>query len=131
MGISMTGNMVSQVDGVDAGVRMLKINTMWRSCSTSEQVIVTGSEPSDTAQSCHSSVRRDVVLGADVWGLSRETVWSIPDMKGQPDVEESLEEVFKDICGAGGTVVSESWPDVIHWYIEGAASHLWSVWSAI
>ena len=40
------------------------------------------------------------------------------------DVEESLEEVFKDICGAGGTVVSESWPDVIHWYIEGAATHI-------
>jgi hypothetical protein len=129
------------VDGVDAGGRLLKINTMWRNCSTSEQVIVIGSEPIDTAQSCHSSVRRDVVLGADAWGLSREAVWSIPDMKGQPgtaqpvavvlplvystiDVEESLEEVFKDICGAGGTVVSESWPDVIHWYIEGAATHL-------
>jgi hypothetical protein len=113
-----------QVDGVDAGGRMLKFNTMWRNCSTSKQVIVTGSEPIDTAQSCHSSVRRDVVLGADVGGLSREAVWSIPVMKGQPDVEESLEEVFEDICGAGGTVVSESWPDVIDWYNEGAATHL-------
>ena len=75
----------------------------------------------------------------DVRGLSREAVWSIPDKRGQPgsappvavvlplvystiDVEESLEEVFKDICGAGGTVVSEAWPNVVHWYIEGAAT---------
>jgi len=78
-----------------------------------------------------SRVRSEDWPFVDVWGLSREAVWSIPDVKGQPDVEESMEEVFKDICGAGGTVVSESWPDVIHWYIEGAASHLWSVWSAI
>ena len=92
-------------------------------------------------ESERSRVRSEDWPFVDVWGLSREAVWSIPDMKGQPgtappvavvlplvystiDVEESLEEVFKDICGAGGTVVSESWPDVIHWYIEGAATHL-------
>ena len=88
-----------------------------------------------------SRVRSEDWPFVDVCGLSREAVWSIPDLKGQPgtappvavvlplvystiDVEESLEEVFKDICGAGGTVVSESWPDMIHWYIEGAATHL-------
>ena len=88
-----------------------------------------------------SRVRSEDWPFVDVWGLSREAVWSIPDLKGQPgtappvaivlpqvystiDVEESLEEGFKEICRAGGTVASESWHDVTHWYIEGAETHL-------
>ena len=88
-----------------------------------------------------SRVRSEDWPFVDVWGLSREAVWSIPDLKEQPgtappvaivlpqvystiDVEESLEEGFKEICRAGGTVASESWHDVTHWYIEGAETHL-------
>jgi hypothetical protein len=103
------------VDGAEQGGRMLKYNTMWRDCDTSEQVNVIGSEPIDTAQSCLSSVRREVVLGAAAWGHQ--------DGRG---VREGCRGGRVYTCTNPFKTGSQHWHD-----IEGAASHLWSVWSAI
>ena len=116
------------VEGAEQGGRMLKLNIMWRNCNTSEQVNVIGREPIDTAQSCLSYVRREVALGADAWDQQDGRGVQEGCRRGR---ETPVQAQSKLVPSTGPWHHSESWPDVIHWYIEGAASHLWSVWSAI
>ena len=94
----------------------------------------------------HLSSSRSRVLSedwpfVDLWGTAKEVVWTLPDIDNSPgmappiafvvplsylaiDVEDSVSKAFKEIEDAGGSMVTEMWSDVLHWYLYDTPTKL-------